>query len=66
MHTQAWFSPIVIKHNRALTIVHILTLSKDTEKFIPKVIFTSEKFKIKICNILEKHDIRRKSIKFFL
>ena len=35
------------------------------EKFIPKVIFTSQKFKIKKCNILEKHDIRRKSVKFF-
>ena len=40
-------------------------ISKDTEIFIPKVIFTSQTFKIKICNILEKHDIRRKSIKPF-
>ena len=40
-------------------------ISKGTEKFLPKVIFTSEKFKIKICNILQKHDVRRKSIKFF-
>ena len=40
-------------------------ISKDSKKFIAKVIFTSEKFKIKICNILQKHDVRRKSIKFF-
>ena len=40
-------------------------ISKGTKKFILKVTFTSEKFKIKICNILEKHDIRRKSIKLF-
>ena len=40
-------------------------ISKGTKKFILKVTFTSENFKIKICNILEKHDIRRKSIKLF-
>ena len=38
-------------------------VSKDTEIFILKVIFTSQTFKIKVCNILEKHDISRKSIK---
>ena len=30
-------------------------ISKDSKKFIAKVIFTSGKFKIKICNILQKH-----------
>ena len=38
-------------------------ISKDTEIFILKVILTSQTFKIKVCNIFEKHDIRRKSIK---
>ena len=39
--------------------------AKDTEKFIPRVILASQEFKTKICNILEKHNIRRKSIKLF-
>ena len=55
---------IFLNPEMALTLTQ-QKISKDTKIFIPKVIFTSQTFKIKICNILEKHDIRKKSIKLF-